>query len=314
MTDATRFDQFHVKAGSPQRGQFASSGGSGSGGSAAKPQAGHAAAKTPAGARPGRKQRLLDQAHDDLQLARQLEAQLHVLEKQHAAAVAAAKKSHAAAAKAKKSGHVVHHHHHTAVHKHHAHHAASLAQQISALKTRIHNLRQSAAALTKQAHAMRAGITTLTGRAAMATTTKAPYGDVTYADPGYQADKQKRYPLDSEEHVRAAWSYINMTKNAAQSSSEHLAAIKGRIKAALKKYGVDVSDDSGSNASSSRAEFMRMYPLEDMHIIRSADGGDGRTVEAFADRMMCMSSSGDIRLNSTDLKNTLLDSSHQIIS
>ncbi len=27
---------------------------------------------------------------------------------------------------------------------------------------------------------------------------------------------------------------------------------------------------------------MRLYPLEDMHIIRSADGGDGRTVEAFA--------------------------------
>jgi HK97 family phage prohead protease len=32
----------------------------------------------------------------------------------------------------------------------------------------------------------------------------------------------------------------------------------------------------------SRVEFMRMYPLEDMHIIRSADGGDGRTVEAYA--------------------------------
>jgi HK97 family phage prohead protease len=27
---------------------------------------------------------------------------------------------------------------------------------------------------------------------------------------------------------------------------------------------------------------MRLYPLEDMHIIRGADGGDGRTVEAFA--------------------------------
>jgi HK97 family phage prohead protease len=31
-----------------------------------------------------------------------------------------------------------------------------------------------------------------------------------------------------------------------------------------------------------RAEFLRIYPLEDMHIMRSADGGDGRTVEAFA--------------------------------
>src|SRR5258708_4913696 len=115
---------------------------------------------------------------------------------------------------------------------------------------------------------------------ALPISTKAPYGDVTYADPGYQADKQKRYPLDSEAHCRAAWSYINMPKNAAQYSSEHLAAIKGRIKAALKKYGVDVSDDSGSNGSSSRAEFMRMYPLEDMPIIRSADGGVRRRVRA----------------------------------
>jgi HK97 family phage prohead protease len=32
----------------------------------------------------------------------------------------------------------------------------------------------------------------------------------------------------------------------------------------------------------SRAEFMRLYALEDIHILRSADGGDGRTVEAYA--------------------------------
>src|SRR6185312_5147778 len=37
---------------------------------------------------------------------------------------------------------------------------------------------------------------------------KTPYGDVAYADPGYQSDKKKRYPIDSADHVRAAWSYI----------------------------------------------------------------------------------------------------------
>lgn len=31
-----------------------------------------------------------------------------------------------------------------------------------------------------------------------------------------------------------------------------------------------------------RAEYMRLYQLEDIRIIRSADGGDGRTVEAYA--------------------------------
>lgn len=34
--------------------------------------------------------------------------------------------------------------------------------------------------------------------------------------------------------------------------------------------------------TASRAEFMRLYALEDIHILRSADGGDGRTVEAYA--------------------------------
>jgi hypothetical protein len=71
-----------------------------------------------------------------------------------------------------------------------------------------------------------------------------PYGDVTYADPGYQSDKKKRYPLDSEEHCRAAWSYINQEKNASKYSPEHLKLIKDRIQAALKKYGVQTEDES----------------------------------------------------------------------
>jgi HK97 family phage prohead protease len=54
--------------------------------------------------------------------------------------------------------------------------------------------------------------------------------------------------------------------------------------AAMEKHAgrADMSDSDTSSATAPRAEFMRMYPLEDMHIIRSADGGDGRTVEAFA--------------------------------
>src|SRR5258706_7344782 len=114
----------------------------------------------------------------------------------------------------------------------------------------------------------------------MATSTKAPYGSVEYADPGYQADKVKRYPLDSEEHCKAAWSYINMPKNAAKYSSENLAAIKGRIKSALKKYGVQISeDDSSSSRAESMTPYVRSFPLEDIHVRSS---GDGRTVEAYA--------------------------------
>jgi hypothetical protein len=77
-----------------------------------------------------------------------------------------------------------------------------------------------------------------------------PYGDVTYADPGYQADGKKRYPLDSEEHCRAAWSYINMPKNAAKYTADQVKAIKGRIRSAGKKYGIEFSDQVKAAAAS----------------------------------------------------------------
>jgi hypothetical protein len=65
-----------------------------------------------------------------------------------------------------------------------------------------------------------------------------------YADPGYQADKKKRYPLDTKAHVKAAWSYINMPKNAKAYTAAQLKRIKGRIRAAAKKFGVNVSEQS----------------------------------------------------------------------
>jgi HK97 family phage prohead protease len=101
--------------------------------------------------------------------------------------------------------------------------------------------------------------------------TKKPYGDVTYADPGYQKDGQKRYPLDTEAHCRAAWSYINMPKNASQYTAEQLSAIKGRIKAALKKYGVDVADNSGSGRSEHGMEIERRFTVVSVEA-RSVDG------------------------------------------
>lgn len=67
-----------------------------------------------------------------------------------------------------------------------------------------------------------------------------PYGDVAYADPGYQEDKVHRYPIDTEEHVRAAWSYINMPKNADKYSPEQLASIKSKIESAAKKFDIQI--------------------------------------------------------------------------
>lgn len=64
-----------------------------------------------------------------------------------------------------------------------------------------------------------------------------PASRESYADP----DNYK-YPLSSATKVRAAWSYINMPKNRRMYSAAELAAIERRIKAAAKKFGIEISD------------------------------------------------------------------------
>jgi hypothetical protein len=66
-------------------------------------------------------------------------------------------------------------------------------------------------------------------------TLKGDYGDVGYADPGYQDDGKPRYPIDTEKHIRAAWSYIHKEHNRSMYTSDELAQIEARIIAAWKK-------------------------------------------------------------------------------
>jgi len=56
------------------------------------------------------------------------------------------------------------------------------------------------------------------------------YGDVKFAD-----EKNKKYPIDTEKHIRAAWNYINKAKNAAKYDAEDLKTIEGKIIAAWKE-------------------------------------------------------------------------------
>src|SRR5262249_52880264 len=81
------------------------------------------------------------------------------------------------------------------------------------------------------------------GRSATVADSNKPYGDVTYADP-----KNGKYPVDTEAHAKAAWSYINMPKNAAQypMNGVTLSEVKDRIMAACKKFGIEVSDQANS--------------------------------------------------------------------
>lgn len=64
------------------------------------------------------------------------------------------------------------------------------------------------------------------------------YGDVTFADP-----VNNKYPIDTEEHVRAAWSYINHKDNAAKYDADEVKIIKHRIKKAAQKFDIEIDDD-----------------------------------------------------------------------
>jgi len=64
------------------------------------------------------------------------------------------------------------------------------------------------------------------------------YGDVAFADP-----VNKKYPLDTEAHVRAAHNYINHPDNAAKYSADEVKTIKSRINQAAEKYGIEIKND-----------------------------------------------------------------------
>src|SRR5882672_1398714 len=109
-----------------------------------------------------------------------------------------------------------------------------------------------------------------------------PYGDVKYADTGFQADGKARYPIDTPEHCRAAWSYVNQAGNAAKYTPAQLKQIKSRIMAAGKKYGIEFADqqrdaDLGAESRIVPAMCLRGFDFE----MRSTPGGDGRTLEGY---------------------------------
>ena len=65
------------------------------------------------------------------------------------------------------------------------------------------------------------------------------YGDVEFADP-----TNKKYPIDTPGHVRAAWSYINHRDNAAKYDKDEVKVIKDRIMKAAKMHGVEIDPDT----------------------------------------------------------------------
>ena len=64
------------------------------------------------------------------------------------------------------------------------------------------------------------------------------YGDVKFADP-----TNNKYPIDTPEHIRAAWNYINHKDNAAKYDADEVETIKNGIRRAAKKHGIEISED-----------------------------------------------------------------------
>ena len=66
------------------------------------------------------------------------------------------------------------------------------------------------------------------------------YGDVEFAD-----STNKKYPIDTPEHIRAAWTYINHKDNAAKYDADE-------VKASLPLSGVSLSQKCPSASLSNR--------------------------------------------------------------
>ena len=88
-----------------------------------------------------------------------------------------------------------------------------------------------------------------------------PYGRVEYADPGYQSDGKKRYPIDTQRHIRAAWNFINRPTNAKRYTAAQLGQIKTRIITAWKqeidRSGPPSADGDGQSQKALTSSLLR---------------------------------------------------------
>ena len=101
----------------------------------------------------------------------------------------------------------------------------------------------------------------------------AEYGDVTYAD-----EKNKKYPIDTEEHIRAAWNYISKPKNAGKYDAADVKKIKAKIVSAWKK-----TIDKNGPPSAAGEKAMQIEELKKLAALGKPSGRDW--MQWAADRM-----------------------------
>lgn len=88
------------------------------------------------------------------------------------------------------------------------------------------------------------------------------YGDVAFADP-----VNKKYPIDTEEHIRAAWNYINHPNAADKYSADDLRTIKDRIVRAWKEK---IDKEGPPSATEKSAEQIALERKEGERIAQGA--------------------------------------------
>lgn len=70
-------------------------------------------------------------------------------------------------------------------------------------------------------------------------------GTGSFADPGYQADKEKRYPLDTKARAKTAWARVHESEVARGYTAAQLKRIRQRVAKALRGHGVEVATQEG---------------------------------------------------------------------
>ncbi|HVC54175.1 MAG TPA: DUF6582 domain-containing protein [Stellaceae bacterium] len=79
-----------------------------------------------------------------------------------------------------------------------------------------------------------------------------PHDTLDYADPGFLTDGRRRYPIDTESHIRAAWAFIHQAHNARRYTADQLNRIRARIAAAWRAR-IDPNGPPAAGAEPGRA-------------------------------------------------------------
>ncbi len=105
------------------------------------------------------------------------------------------------------------------------------------------------------------------GEMQKAADTKKPYGDVEYADSGLQSDKKKRCPIDTPEHIKAAWNYIHQKRNAGKYSAASAKLVIQKIESAWKAKIDKAGPPSASDKDGMKKLAKGLYQIGDLSSI-----------------------------------------------